>query len=724
MIKVQAFKEQPRQGQPGREDYVFDEKPKGNFVPLAFLTVLTGFAVYLKSFLSAAREVPPVKENNRAQAPENDGASSQPLQQEGPAMDAPPEEAAESEPSGSSEDPAQAKARPTSSRDWPEEFVAGGAPARTNSQSYGGPYSRPGANAAANDNETAIKPLAYEKDDTIRTGTGGGGGSGGDGPLFLPVARDRAVEDLELPEDLPDVTIASPQTPRDDRNPQDRNRLPRTNGPVFLPDLIACQAYFIPVLALLAGASDPDGDPLKVLALTSTSGKLTPVDGGWMFTPQEGGLRDVVFRYAISDGTGYVQQVAQLRIVDAPPIVGTDGDDNLLGTTCGDVIDARAGDDNIDSRQGNDVIVSGEGDDHVVAGEGNDIVFAGPGADIVFAGAGNDVVYGGPGNDRLFGEAGDDTLLGEEGDDLLVGGDGNDVLVAGDGNDTVQADAGNDTLDGGAGNDVLDAGEGADRILAGDGDDFVTAGEGDDVVLAGPGDDTIYADAGNDIVDGGDGDDTLQGGDGDDTLADGSGSDSVESGAGDDHVTAAADATPDSYDGGDGDDTLDYSSAVIDVFVDIGEGTAEGADIGRDLIANFEKIIGGAGDDRFVGGMGPISLTGGDGDDTFEFRRRDDDHQPDLVRKITDFTYGDRIIAARYEIYYRTEDGAPAELSNLFDDIYLSENSDRRPIRFRFEKVEGDDLTVVDVHDGEDPDDYYSIQLPGRHDLEFTVVVS
>ena len=50
MIKAQAFREESRQTQPCREDYVFDEKPKGNFAPLAFLAVLTGFAVYLKSF--------------------------------------------------------------------------------------------------------------------------------------------------------------------------------------------------------------------------------------------------------------------------------------------------------------------------------------------------------------------------------------------------------------------------------------------------------------------------------------------------------------------------------------------------------------------------------------------------------------------------------------------------------------------------------------------------
>ena len=708
MIRTQAFREQSQQARPCREDYLFDEKPKGNFLPLAFLTVLTGFAVYLRSFLTAAHDSQPRQESNRAQSRDDGSSAGQALREEGPAMEAPAEEAAQVEATGSADDPAQAKAQRASSREWLDEFVADGAPARTNSQSFAGTGRGSGPRPPANDNQEAIRPLPSEAADAIRTGGGGGGGGGGDDTPVLSNARDMGARGVEpgaaLP--VPGIEPVAPRPPRDDPGPQDRNRLPRTNGPVILPDLIACHAYFIPVLALLAGASDPDGDSLKVLALTSTSGKLTPVDGGWMFAPERGELRDVVFKYAISDGIGQVEQVAQVRIVDAPPIVGTDGDDNLLGTTCGDVIDAGAGDDNIDARQGNDVVIAGDGNDHIVAGEGHDIVFAGPGADIVFAGAGDDIVHGGDGDDRLFGEAGDDTLLGGDGDDLIVGGDGKDVLLGGAGNDTIQGDAGDDTLDGGAGDDSLQGGDGNDRLLGGEGNDIIGGDDGDDVVLADAGDDRV------------------EGGAGDDVLADGLGSDVVDGGAGDDHVIAAAEAETDSYDGGDGEDALDYSSAFLDVYVDIGQGTAEGGDIGRDFIANFERIIGGRGDDHFVGGEGPISMTGGDGDDTFEFERSDDNHQPDLVRKITDFTYGDRIIAARYEIYYRTEEGAPAELSDLFDDIYLSGNSDRRPIRFRFEKVDGSDLTFVDVHDRDDSDEYYSIELPGRHELEFTVVVS
>ncbi len=92
-------------------------------------------------------------------------------------------------------------------------------------------------------------------------------------------------------------------------------------------------------------------------------------------------------------------------------------------------------------------------------------------------------------------------------------------------------------------------------------------------------------------------------------------------------------------------DTLDYSTATLSVTIDLGRGTADGADIGHDLIAAFEEVIAGSGDDHIVAGSTSLSMTGGGGNDTFEFHRPED--QPAMtVRKITDFTVGDRIVAA------------------------------------------------------------------------------
>jgi Ca2+-binding RTX toxin-like protein len=444
----------------------------------------------------------------------------------------------------------------------------------------------------------------------------------------------------------------------------------------------------ISVLALLSGATDPDGDPLRITGISASSGTITQAqDGGWVVARDDGMFGDVTLTYTISDGFASVVQTAYFSVVEAPPIIGTAADDILLGTHCADLIDGGAGDDNIDARGGNDIIVGGSGDDHIIAGAGNDVVYAGAGNDVVFAGAGSDIIFGGAGDDRLYGEDGDDTIMGEDGDDLMWGGPGADLLVAGPGDDVVRGDAGNDALHGGIGADKLDG------------------GEDDDVIMGG-------AD-----------DDCLSGGDGNDVLSDGTGQDTVQGGAGDDHVMAAADAADDVYDGGDGQDTLDYSTATFSITVDLGRGRAYGQDIGQDLIEAFEEVLAGSGDDHIIAGSTSVSMTGGKGRDTFEFQRSDDDDpQAMTVRKITDFAVGDRIIAATYEINY-LQDGDDEPIADMFDDIYLSQGGNR-PVRFRFEKHDEDDVTFVDVHDRPDSDEFYSIEISGHHHLQFTVAVT
>jgi Ca2+-binding RTX toxin-like protein len=423
---------------------------------------------------------------------------------------------------------------------------------------------------------------------------------------------------------------------------------------VHLQDLAGCQVLMISVLALLAGTTDPDGDRLSITGLSSTSGRLTQTeDGGWTFVRDTGMLGDVMLTYTISDGSASIQQTAYFRVVEAPPIIGTAGDDNLLGTHCADTIDGGAGDDNIDAREGNDVIIGGAGDDHIIAGPGNDIVYAGAGNDVVFAGSGNDIVFGGVGNDHLYGEDGDDTIMGEEGDDFISGGPGGDILLG---------NIGNDVMSGGDDNDVLSDGPGRDKV---DGD------------------------------------------------------------AGDDHFVAEADAADDTYNGGTGRDTLDYSTATLSITVDVGRGTADCLDIGHDLITAFEEIITGSADDHILAGSSSVSMTGGDGNDTFEFQRGEEDDQHAMtVRRITDFTVGDRIVAATFEISYLQDEGSAADqLSDMFNDIYLSTEGDNRPVRFRFEDHEDNKRTWIDIHDRPDTDDFYSIEVLGHHHLQFTVAV-
>ncbi len=80
------------------------------------------------------------------------------------------------------------------------------------------------------------------------------------------------------------------------------------------------------------------------------------------------------------------------------------------------------------------------------------------------------------------------------------------------------------------------------------------------------------------------------------------------------------------------------------------------------------------------------------------------------------------MIVASYE--FRYQEGAIGEaINDLFTDIYLSSQTDHRPVRFRFEKVDDNDRTFIDIH-MEDSSEIYSIELFGRHHLEVTVGIS
>ncbi len=96
------------------------------------------------------------------------------------------------------------------------------------------------------------------------------------------------------------------------------------------------------------------------------------------------------------------------------------------------------------------------------------------------------------------------------------------------------------------------------------------------------------------------------------------------------------------------------------------------------------------------------------------------------MRKITDFTVGDRIITASYEIRYRQDDDASDVIEDLFDHIYLSnDDDDHRPVRLRSEKIDDDERTFVDVHTCRILEEFYSIELTGDHrHLEIVVGVS
>jgi hypothetical protein len=86
-------------------------------------------------------------------------------------------------------------------------------------------------------------------------------------------------------------------------------------------------------------------------------------------------------------------------------------------------------------------------------------------------GSGDDTIVGSDHGEVLDGGAGDDTIRAAGGDDDLDGRGGDDTLLGGDGRDVLDGEAGRDDLVGGAGDDVLFGAGSADRLDGGDGDD-------------------------------------------------------------------------------------------------------------------------------------------------------------------------------------------------------------------------------------------------------------
>ncbi len=515
---------------------------------------------------------------------------------------------------------------------------------------------------------------------------------------------------------------------------------------------------------------------LAITGLTVSSGTLVQQGDSWLYDPD--GIGPVTFTYQVTDGVHSVTRTAHLDVFKARPIEGTDGDDILVGTDCGEEIDGAGGCDLIDAGGGADTITGGSGDDHIVAGGGNDIVHAGAGDDIVFGGSGNDQISGGDGRDRLFGEDGDDVLSGDgcddlldggAGSDLLFGGSGNDGLEGGDGDDRMQGGSGRDTISGSAGDDAGFGGSGRDALSGGEGRDLLSGGADADTVEGDAGDDTVLGDPdradddydggegrdkidysaateaieadlaagvvtgaeigtdtisafeifsagqGDDSVQGSDEDETIEGNAGDDVIHDGAGSDCIDGGAGDDVVLAAADGDDDHFAGGEGVDKISFAASTSAVQIDLVKKTATGIEIGTDTIRGFEKIEGGSGDDLFIAAGKEVELTGGKGRDVFDFSAAAGESMASqVVHEILDLMVDDRIRLSRYNIFKEVVD----TLEDRFEDAYGNRlDEDDMPIRIRHEQTDNARATYVEA-DLDRNDSYeLSIRLEGHHVL-------
>jgi RTX calcium-binding nonapeptide repeat (4 copies) len=133
---------------------------------------------------------------------------------------------------------------------------------------------------------------------------------------------------------------------------------------------------------------------------------------------------------------------------------------------------------------GNDTIIvktitrpkGGRSNDFTNSGvfRGTFAVQGGPGNDTIVGSADGDILEGGPGNDRIFGNGGDDVIAGGAGNDKLYGGPGADFVLGGDLTDFelgVAQPRGDDLLNGGAGPDLLAPGPGRSTVIGASGRD-------------------------------------------------------------------------------------------------------------------------------------------------------------------------------------------------------------------------------------------------------------
>lgn len=320
-------------------------------------------------------------------------------------------------------------------------------------------------------------------------------------------------------------------------------------------------------------------------------------------------------------------------------------------------------------------VVGTAGDDILVGTEEKDRIWGLAGADDVEAGGGDDLVDGGAGNDRLASTSGYDRLDGGEGDDqiTLIGTGG--AVTGGAGTDTLVIDLASVStsvrFSGEHGHGiigyntsdwehiffnrierlVLTTGSGNDRIFGAATDDIISTGGGNDIV--GPygadvddgtsmlGDDTINTGTGGDIINDTVGSNRIFAGDHDDIIVTTLSSAVIDGGTGWDRLSLfdeerTGDVTVDFARGfastgtlingievasvnlGSGSDTL-IAGNLLSLNAHLGEGDNYAAgSSGRDYIASGsgdDALYGGSGDDVLISNGGNDVLVGGDGND-------------------------------------------------------------------------------------------------------------
>ncbi len=352
------------------------------------------------------------------------------------------------------------------------------------------------------------------------------------------------------------------------------------------------------------------------------------------------GSFDEIEQYVFADGTIWTAQDVREAL-----IVGTDGNDTLVGFFTPDVMDGGLGNDQLDGGDNADTYVFGLGYGQDVIHDSTSIVSYEYEQDAIEFGAGiapEDLILSRVGSDLIIEIAGTtDTLTVEgqfsyvasgayyssieyfrfadgtewdiddirapflastSGDDNLLGFASDDVMSGGSGNDTLAGVAGDDTLTGGMGDDALEGGNGDDTYI-------YVRGDGNDVVTEG-----MWGGAIDQL--------TIQGVDPSDVTLQRDGSDVTliiaesGAGAGDGGTIRLNDSLSDYREYGV--ERISFDDGTIWTQTDL-----RAALIGAAGTDGDDVITGSGADDILAGLLGNDTLNGGNGDDTYIYTRGD-----------------------------------------------------------------------------------------------------
>ena len=348
-----------------------------------------------------------------------------------------------------------------------------------------------------------------------------------------------------------------------------------------------------------------------VLSFISPPDFDAPADSGGdnvydvVVSASDGGLADT---QAIAVTVANVAGVTLTGTAAANMLTGTGEEDSLTGFAGADILNGAGG---------NDTLNGGVGTDTVNAGGGNDAILysIGDGADAIDGGGGLDVV-------AIAGSVANDTL------NVLFDGTAVTAFEGGTvtGVESITADlaGGTDTLNYSATTAGITI-----ELAAGTASGFASVA-GIDNVIAGAGDDALIGNAGANVLNGGAGHDTFiaTAGDGNDTYTGAGGIDTYDlsrTAAGAIVTATRANSTEIGTDVLATIENIVGSQGTDSMTLDSGVNVVDGQD-GNDTISTGggnDTLIGGVGDDTLIGGIGADAAFGGIGSDTFIYAMGD-----------------------------------------------------------------------------------------------------